>query len=226
MQQIINRQSKAYVTWGLLAITIGVFLVETFSGGSKNINTLIMLGAKTNGLVQEGQWWRLITPIFLHIGVFHIFMNGFTLLYVGQILEPMIGHWRFFIIYIVSGIMGNLASLAFGANNAISAGASTSLFGMFAAFIAIAYIYRENRFLTELGKSFLGLIVINLLMDLTMSGIDIWGHVGGAIGGLLIGYALGLPKINRPKMILRILAIVLVVVISYFMYVKGMIVYG
>lgn len=223
---MFNRQSNAYVTWTLLVLTIGVYLVEVLAGGSQNSNTLMTMGAMTNASIQTGDWWRLITPIFLHLSVFHIFMNGFTLLYVGQILEPMIGHWRFFIIYIVSGIMGNLASLAFGANNAISAGASTSLFGMFAAFIAIAYIYRENRFLTELGKSFLGLIVINLLMDLTMSGIDIWGHVGGAIGGLLIGYALGLPKINRPKMILRILAIVLVVVISYFMYVKGMIVYG
>lgn len=224
--EIINRESKAYVTWTLLVITIGVFIVETLSGGSQNYQTLLLMGAKTNALVQSGQWWRLITPIFLHIGIFHIFMNGFTLLYVGQILEPMVGHWRFFVIYMLSGIMGNLASFAFGANNAISAGASTSLFGMFAAFLALGIIYRENRFLRELGKSFLGLIAINLLMDLTMSGIDIWGHVGGAIGGLFLGYALGLPKISRPKMIFRILAIVIVVVISYYMYVKGMIVYG
>ncbi|HCD07352.1 MAG TPA: rhomboid family intramembrane serine protease [Lactobacillus sp.] len=224
--QLFNRQSKSYVTWLLLLVTVAMFLVESLLGGSQNLNTLILLGAKTNSLIQKGQWWRLITPMFLHIGIFHIFMNGFTLLYVGQVLEPMIGHWRFLILYVLSGITGNLASFAFGANNALSAGASTSLFGMFGAFLALALIYRENRFLTELGKSFLGLIVVNLLMDLTMSGIDIWGHIGGAIGGLLLGYALGIPRINRPKMILRILAIVIVVVISYFMYVKGMIVYG
>ncbi|GEO63570.1 rhomboid family intramembrane serine protease [Companilactobacillus nantensis] len=224
--QIINRESKSYVTWFLLVVTIGIFLVETLAGGSQNYRTLLLMGAKTNSLVQAGQWWRLITPIFLHIGIFHIFMNGFTLLYVGQILEPMVGHWRFFVIYMLSGVMGNLASFAFGAENVISAGASTSLFGMFAAFLALGVIYRENRFLRELGKSFLGLIAVNLLMDLTMSGIDIWGHVGGAIGGLLLGYALGLPKISRPKMVFRILAIVLVVVISYYMYAKGMIVYG
>jgi len=223
---MFSRQNKAYVTWFLLAVTIGVYLVETLAGGSENVNTLILLGAKTNDLVQSGQWWRLITPIFLHIGIFHIFMNGFTLLYVGQILEPMVGHWRFFIIYMLSGITGNLASFAFGSNNAISAGASTSLFGMFAAFLALAVIYRENRFLRELGKSFLGLIAVNLLMDLTMSGIDIWGHVGGAIGGLFIGYALGLPGIKRPKTLYRVLSLVIVIAISYYMYVKGMIVYG
>jgi len=224
--QIINKESKSYVTWVLLAVTIGVFIVESLVGGSQNYQTLLLMGAKTNNLVQAGQWWRLITPIFLHIGIFHIFMNGFTLLYVGQILEPMVGHWRFFVIYMLSGIMGNLASFAFGANNVISAGASTSLFGMFAAFLALGLIYHENRFLRELGKSFLGLIAINLLMDLTMSGIDIWGHVGGAVGGLLLGYALGLPKISRPKMIFRILAILVAVAISYYMYAKGMIVYG
>ncbi|ALB29157.1 rhomboid family intramembrane serine protease [Companilactobacillus heilongjiangensis] len=224
--QIINKESKSYVTWVLLAVTIGVFIVESVVGGSQNYQTLLLMGAKTNNLVQAGQWWRLITPIFLHIGIFHIFMNGFTLLYVGQILEPMVGHWRFFVIYMLSGIMGNLASFAFGANNVISAGASTSLFGMFAAFLALGLIYRENRFLRELGKSFLGLIAINLLMDLTMSGIDIWGHIGGAVGGLLLGYALGLPKISRPKMIFRILAILVAIAISYYMYAKGMIVYG
>ncbi|WP_125590341.1 rhomboid family intramembrane serine protease [Companilactobacillus jidongensis] len=220
------RQEKPYVTWFLLILTLGVFAAETLSGGSQNINILLTFGAKTNDLVQEGQWWRLITPMFVHIGVLHILMNGFSIYYVGQILEPMVGHVRFFVIYILSGIMGNLASFAFGSSNAISAGASTSLFGLFAAFLALAVIYKENKFLSELGKSFLGLIVINLALDLTMSGIDIWGHIGGAIGGFLIGLALGLPGIKRPNIIVRILALIVVAVISYFMYTKGMIVYG
>ena len=224
--QIFSRENKAYVTWGLLAFTIVVFIAEELAGGSQNQQVLMEFGAKTNNAIQVGEWWRLVTPIFLHITVFHILMNGFTLLYVGQILEPLIGHWRFFVIYMLSGITGNLASFAFGSSNAISAGASTALFGMFAAFLALGVIYRENRFLRELGKSFLGLIVVNLLMDLTMSGIDIWGHIGGALGGLLLGYAFGLPKISRPKLVYRILALVIVVAISYIMYVKGMIVYG
>jgi len=223
---MFNRQNKAYVTWFLLAVTVGIFLIETINGGSQNVQTLIRMGAKTDSLVQTGEWWRLITPIFLHIGIFHILMNGFTLLYVGQILEPMIGHWRFFIIYLFSGITGNLASFAFGNADAISAGASTSIFGMFAAFLALWVIYRENNFMTELGKSFLGLIVINLIMDLTVTGIDTWGHIGGAVGGFLLGYALGLPGIKRPKTILRVLALVVVVGISYYMYTKGMVVYG
>ncbi|WP_235700529.1 rhomboid family intramembrane serine protease [Companilactobacillus nodensis] len=130
------QQEKPYVTWFLLIFTIGIFAAETLSGGSQNINTLLTFGAKTNNLVQEGQWWRLITPMFIHIGVLHIMMNGFTIFYVGQILEPMVGHVRFLFIYFLSGITGNLASFAFGSSNTISAGASTSLFGLFAAFLA------------------------------------------------------------------------------------------
>ncbi|GEO58119.1 rhomboid family intramembrane serine protease [Companilactobacillus bobalius] len=223
---MFNRQSNAYVTWTLLVLTIGVYLVEVLAGGSQNSNTLMTMGAMTNVSIQTGDWWRLITPIFLHLSVFHIFMNGFTLLYVGQILEPMIGHWRFLTIYLLSGITGNLASFAFGSDNTISVGASTSIFGLFAAFLALGFIYRENRFMTEIGKSFLGLIVVNLLLDLLMPSINIWGHLGGALGGLFLGYTLGLPGIQRPKMIFRILSLVVLVVISYFMYTKGMIVYG
>ena len=223
---MFSKENKTYVTWFLLAVTVFVFILETIMGGSENVDVLVKMGAKTNNLVQTGEWWRLITPIFLHIGILHIFMNGFTLLYVGQFLEPLIGHWRFFVLYMLSGITGNLASFAFGSSNALSAGASTSLFGMFAAFLALGLMYRENRFMAEMGKSFLGLIVVNLLMDLTMSGIDIWGHLGGAVGGFFLAYALGLPGIKRPKMLYRILALVIVVVISYYMYVKGMTVYG
>lgn len=223
---MFNRQSNAYVTWTLLVVTIGLYLVEVLSGGSQNASTLMTLGAMTNSSIQTGDWWRLITPIFLHLSIFHIFMNGFTLLYVGQRLEPMVGHWRFFTIYMLSGITGNLASFAFGDENAISVGASTAIFGMFAAFLSLALIYRENRFMTEVGKSFLGLIVINLLLDLFMPSINIWGHVGGAVGGFFLGYALSLPGIKRPKMIIRILALVVIVAISYYMYARGMVVYG
>ncbi|MFH5810432.1 rhomboid family intramembrane serine protease [Companilactobacillus sp. FL22-1] len=222
----LDEFKSSYMAWSLLILTVFVYLVETFSGGSQNTQTLIYLGAEANVLIRDGQWWRLIAPIFLHIGIFHILMNGFTLFYVGRILEPVVGHWRFLVIYMVSGIIGNLASFAFGADNAISAGASTSLFGMFGVFLSLALIYRENRFLYELGKSFLGLIVINLIMDLTISGINIWGHLGGALGGILLGYACGLPNSNRPKMIYRILVIVITIVVSYLMYAKGMMFIG
>lgn len=220
------RRQQPFVTYALLILLAVVFLMESLAGGSENVSTLIAFGAKINYLVQEGQWWRLITPMFLHIGVLHILMNGVTLYFVGNILEPLIGHVRFFVIFILSGITGNLASFAFGATNSISAGASTSLFGMFAAFLALAVIYRENHFLGEMGKTFLALIILNLLMDLTMTSVDIWGHVGGALGGFLLGTAFGLPGIKRPNIVIRIVAVLACLAVSYWMYSKGMVVYG
>lgn len=222
-----NRRQQPFVTWALLLIIAVVFVFESMMpGGSTSVSTLIKMGAETNSLVQSGEWWRLIVPMFLHIGVAHILMNGVTLYIVGQILEPLIGHVRFFVIFILSGITGNLASFAFGSSNSISAGASTSLFGLFAAFLALALVYRENHFLSELGKSFLALIIINLLLDFTMTGVDIWGHIGGAAGGFLLGIALGLPGIRRPNVFIRIIAVIACLVMSYFMYSKGMVVYG
>lgn len=220
------RRDQPFVTWFLLIAIAVVFLLESISGGSTNVNTLLTFGAKTNSLVQAGSWWRLITPIFVHIGVLHILTNGVTLYFVGMILEPLIGHVRFLLIFILSGITGNLASFAFGSSNSIAAGASTSLFGMFAAFLALAVIYRENHFLSELGKTFLALIIINLLLDFTAAGIDIWGHIGGALGGFLLGAAFGLPGIKRPNMLIRIGSVLLCLAMSYFMYTKGMVVYG
>lgn len=220
------RRQQPFVTWALLIFIAVVFFMESLAGGSTSVSTLLSFGAKVNYLVQEGQWWRLITPIFLHIGVLHVLMNGVTLYFVGNILEPLIGHVRFFVIFILSGITGNLASFAFGATNSISAGASTSLFGMFAAFLALAVVYRENHFLSEMGKTFLALILLNLVMDFTMTSVDIWGHVGGALGGFLLGVAFGLPGIKRPNMIIRIIAAVACLAMSYWMYSKGMVVYG
>ena len=221
------RHQSPYVTWILLIGIAVMFLLESMSpGGSTNFTTLIYFGAKTNELVQDGDWWRLITPIFLHIGVLHILTNGITLYFVGTILEPLIGHVRFFLIFLLSGITGNLASFAFGASNTIAAGASTSLFGLFAAFLALALVYRENNFLSEIGKTFLALIIVNLILDFSMTGVDIWGHLGGAAGGFLLGIAFGLPGIKRPNIAIRIIAFVACLAMSYFMYTKGMVVYG
>ena len=223
----MTNSRRPFVTWGLLIVIAVVFLLESMQpGGSTSVNTLLAMGAKTNSAVQAGDWWRLITPIFLHIGVLHILTNGFTLYFVGTMLEPLIGNTRFFTIFMLSGITGNLASFAFGANNAISAGASTSLFGLFAAFIALAVIYRENHFMSELGRTFAALIILNLVLDLTMAGVDIWGHIGGALGGFLLGTALGLPGIKRPNILIRVVAVILCLGMSYFFYSRGMVVYG
>jgi rhomboid protease GluP len=176
----------------LLASLVIVFVVEEFLGGSQNSNTLLKIGAMYNPLlVVKNQWWRLITAQFLHIGILHLATNAVMVYYMGNYLERILGSARFLIIYLVGGIGGNLASLAFGGDSTVSAGASTALFGLFGAMGALGILNRDQPALKQLGEQSLALAVVNLLIDIFMPGIDIWGHAGGLVTGLLFTVALG-----------------------------------
>lgn len=197
MQNSLRRiQNQPYVTYLLLAITLFVFLLETLGGGSESTYVLVRFGARWNPLIQAGQWWRLITPIFVHIGLMHILVNGVTLFYLGGLTERIFGHWRFALLYLVSGFTGNLASAAFNAGG-LAAGASTSLFGMMGAFLMLYDGFRDEPGIRMLARQFVMLAALNIVFDLFMPGVDIFGHVGGFVGGFLIAYALGAPNVGE-----------------------------
>ena len=101
-----------WATFLLLLIQILVFIWETLNGGSLNSNTLIRAGAKLDVLLVQGQWWRLVSPIFVHIGWEHLLINSLTLYFLGMGLEPLYGSGRFLVIYLLSGVGGNLCSFA------------------------------------------------------------------------------------------------------------------
>ncbi|GKQ42536.1 rhomboid family intramembrane serine protease [Companilactobacillus sp. RD055328] len=215
-------KSAPIVTYVLLAIQIIVFLLETINGGSTNFNTLIYYGAKANALVINGDWWRLITPMFVHIGFTHILLNSLTLYYAGSQLEGIFGHFKYFIIYFVSGILGNLFSFSFGSDLSISAGASTALFGLFASYIALAYLNKSNQYMRAIGNQFMMLIVLNIVMDLFMTQIDIWGHLGGAIGGLLATFIISKKFSENENILFRIGSSLLLLILVVFLYSQGM----
>lgn len=182
------------VTWILIGVTVLVFIAETLTGGSQSSQVLFRFGANMNWLVRQGDWWRLIMPIFIHIGFMHLAVNMFTLYYIGGMLEQIIGHWRFALIYILSGISGNLMSFAFSRLNSLSAGASTSLFGLFGVYIALGVVFKDNLYFRQTGRQFATLAIFNFVIDLFANGIDIWGHVGGLIGGFILLLATALPQ--------------------------------
>ena len=216
---------KPVVTYILLAIQIVVFILETMNGGSTNAQVLFHYGAKTNWAVANGQSWRLITAMFVHIGFMHIVVNSLTLYYLGIELEKLLGSIRFTFIYFVSGIMGNLMSFSFGSDQAISAGASTALFGLFASFITIAYINRGDRYWEYLGRQYALLIVMNIVFDLFISGIDIWGHLGGIVGGVLSTIVVYPGQINISKTKQRLLkttSFLVILIIAVLLYRNGM----
>ena len=179
------------VTWVLLAIIVVVFLIETLLGGSTDIGVLLQMGAKYTPLIAAGEYWRLFTSMFLHIGVMHLAFNGYALFVVGTELERLVGPGRFLAIYLLSGLFGSLASYALSAH--LAAGASGAVFGIVGALAAFFLVHREKfgawgiRRLAQIGF----VILLNLVWGFRPgSGIDNYAHVGGLVAGLALGWAL------------------------------------
>jgi len=181
--------TRPLLVWGLLGINIVVFIVETLLGGSDNQATLVTLGAKVNALIVTGQYWRLITPMFLHIGLAHIAFNSYALYVLGPEVEAIYGHARFLVIYLLAGVAGNVMSFAF--TPVLSAGASTAIFGLIGT--QLAFFYRQRKVLGAFGQrrllNIVSIIAINVLFSLS-GAVDIFGHLGGFIGGLVLGWML------------------------------------
>lgn len=182
---------KPLFTYVFMALQIIAYLFLEWKGGSTNTATLIKYGAKFNPLILEGQWWRFFTPILLHIGFIHLFMNTLALYYLGPTIEKIYGRMRFLLIYLFAGFSGSVASFLFTTN--LSAGASGAIFGCFGALLYFGLNYR-SLFLRTMGFNVLVVIAINLSLGFTIPGIDNAGHLGGLVGGFLATAVLHFPK--------------------------------
>lgn len=198
-----NWRKKPFVTYILLAIMIVMYLLMTINGGSENPFVLMLFGAKVNQLIVIGQWWRLITPAFLHIGLSHILFNGIIVYYLGAQLESIIGHFRYFLLFLFSALLGNAASFAFNAS--ISAGASTAIFGFFASTLVLAKFYPYQSGIQHLSRNYMVLMTINIIWGFLSPAIDNAGHIGGLIGGYLIMYVLSAPNVKNHSIQERIM---------------------
>jgi membrane associated rhomboid family serine protease len=152
-------------------------------------NVLIAYGAKDNALILQGQYWRFITPIFLHANALHVGLNMFNLLILGVFLERILGHLRFLLIYLVTGVVGVIASFYF-APQEISVGASGAIFGLVGAYSMFVLVHR--RALPYGGiPSLLWLLIIiaiNLSIGLFVQNVDNYAHVGGLLSGCVLGW--------------------------------------
>ena len=187
----------AIVTRALVIINVGVFFVNLAQGASlsRNGGSLFVDGAllgrafdpSTGQLigVAEGEWYRMITAMFLHGSLIHLGLNMLMLYWIGTPMEQAIGHLRFLLIYFVSGLCGSAGALLLTDQNSITVGASGAIFGILGA----ALVYERQRTFV-LGGSALSIIVINLVLTFAVPNISIGGHVGGLIGGALCGLAL------------------------------------
>lgn len=191
---------KSPITFVFLGITSFVFLAMQlwFFGNSTSGEAILLSGGMLGALVRfdPTQLWRLVTPIFVHIGWEHFLLNSLALYFVGQRAEQIYGSVRFLFLYLLSGIAGNVACLVFSPLT-ISAGASTSLFGIFSA-LAILGQYSYHPFLRQQGRSFQILIVLNLIFNLFSPDVSLLGHLGGIFGGVLVAFFL--PNLLEPRL--------------------------
>ena len=188
------------VTFGILIITTLVFMaIQIFRFSDSTSGATIFEFGGLYGLFLKhdpSQLWRLVTPIFVHIGWQHFLFNLFAIYIVGQLAEQVWGSWRFLLLYLLSGIMGNVFTL-FLTPDVVAAGASTSIFGVFAA-ITVAGYFGHNPYLKQMGQSYQALIVVNLIFNLFMPNVGLVGHIGGLVGGLLA--AVFLPTLHEKNM--------------------------
>ena len=183
-------KNQPFVTIGFLSIQTAVFLLAYLLPG-----LLIEFRGSMFGplIALNHEYWRFVTPIFIHYGLMHFAINSVILYYMGQQVEAIYGHGRFFLIYLLSGVMGNVLGFAFNDMNVQAAGASTSLFGIFGALVVLGIHFKNNPGIQAMVRQFSLFIVLNLVFGLFDQTIDMYGHVGGLIGGILMGNIVALP---------------------------------
>ena len=146
----------------------------------------------TVGGVAHGQWYRLVTAMFVHYGLVHLLLNMWALWVLGRTLEAVLGPLRFLALYLIAGLGGNVAVYLFSPENQPSAGASTAIFGLFAAiFVIMRRLGRDT-------SAIVPILVINLIFTFTVPGISIAGHLGGLVTGALMALVLAYaPQMRR-----------------------------
>ena len=190
---------QAPVTTGLLVINLLVFAVMlAFGAGLWHTNSGLQLawGANFGPATQDGQWWRLFTALFIHFGIVHLGLNMWALWDVGRLVERLYGRLNFVVLYLASGVLGNLLSLVVQGNRAVSGGASGAVFSLYGALLVFLWRERKQVEPDEFRWLFGAASVFTLLtlgMGLVVPGIDNAAHVGGLLAGGLLGAVMARP---------------------------------
>ncbi len=183
--------SKPIVTYVLLGITVTVFIFQMATEQLYGVDIPAYFGIKEKQLIIYGQWWRLITPMFLHGNPMHIGFNMYALFLLGPGLERFYGHGRFLLLYVLAGFAGNVMSFLMTPEPSL--GASTAIFGLLAAqavFLLLNRQYFDQQRTSQALRNIIIVAAINFVIGLS-PGIDNWGHLGGFLGGALFAWIAG-----------------------------------
>jgi rhomboid protease GluP len=185
-----EKAERAIVTYILIAVNVLVFALTAYLSGSifnSNINVLVLLGAKVNELISQGQYYRLVTCMFLHGGIIHITLNMYSLYFLGPLIEGIYGKVKYLAVYFISGILASMFSYWFSPD--ISIGASGAIFGLLGAALVFA-IKMRDRIRKEFIANVLSVIGVNLIIGFSIPNVDNFAHLGGLIGGIITSFFL------------------------------------
>lgn len=191
-------EDQPWLTYVLMTANILIFVAGFLSQELEY--ELLLAGALIPELVAgQGEVYRLLTAMFLHGSLGHIFFNAYAIYFVGRSVEPIFGRVRYLLIYLLGGLTGSVASLALGGLQSWSIGASGAVFAIFAA--EAMHLYQHRSLYPNVRgrlQHMLILVVINLVIGFTPgSRIDNWGHIGGMLSGLALAWRIG-PRLTRP----------------------------
>ncbi|MDM5329329.1 rhomboid family intramembrane serine protease [Neobacillus sp. CF12] len=139
-----------------------------------------------NLYVTEGEYWRLVTPIFMHGGFTHVLFNSFSLVLFAPALERLLGKGKFILVYLVSGILANVATLLLEPLTYVHVGSSGAIFGLFGYYISII-LFRKHMLSQQNSQIILIICALSLIMTFIQPNINITAHIFGLLGGLLLG---------------------------------------
>lgn len=169
------------VTMGIIAACIGLYVLVGWLGAFGGLSQWGMQPAR---IAVQGQWYRLVSAMFLHAGLLHLAFNMYVLYVLGPPLERVLGHGRFLTLFLVAGLGGSVASYAFSPILTLSVGASGAIFGLMAAWIVVALRLKQD------ATQGIVLLAINVVLGFVLPSIDWRAHVGGALTGALVALVL------------------------------------
>lgn len=214
LAKIFLKKDQPIVTYSIILLNIIVFMLSLL-----DYNMIINCFANYYVNVKNGEIYRLLTACFVHANFLHIFFNMYALYYIGPMVEKYYGKIKYLLIYLGSGIMGSLFSVVL--SNNVSIGASGAIFGLFGSMLYFGYKYRAT--LDGFVRSgIIPVLFINLILGFIVPNIDVYGHIGGLVGGLLLSYIVGVYRKCKKKNTINGLIIITILIasLSYMLIIK------
>lgn len=214
LAKIFLKKDQPIVTYSIILLNIIVFMLSLL-----DYNMIINCFANYYVNVKNGEIYRLLTACFVHANFLHIFFNMYALYYIGPMVEKYYGKLKYLLIYLGSGIMGSLFSVVL--SNNVSIGASGAIFALFGSMLYFGYKYRAT--LDGFVRSgIIPVLFINLILGFIVPNIDVYDHIGGLVGGLLLSYIFGVYRKCKKKNTINGLIIITILIasLSYMLIIK------